>query len=143
MSLQVRDLTRSAILEDIQIDDGVSTSIGTKGDGIQSLAALALTLEWTRSRSRPEGKLIVAVEEPESHLHPGAVHEVRAVLQGIAETQQVIVTTHSQALVNRANIRQNVVVSNRGAQRGEIVKTCGLGCFRRPPFRCARHRLKA
>ncbi|MDV6309773.1 DUF6325 family protein, partial [Gordonia amicalis] len=26
---------------------------------------------------------------------------------------------------------------------GEIVKTCGSGCFRRPPFRCARHRLKA
>lgn len=122
VSLQVRDLTRSAILEDIQIDDGVSTSIGTKGDGIQSLAALALTLEWTRSRSRPEGKLIVAVEEPESHLHPGAVHEVRAVLQGIAETQQVIVTTHSQALVNRANIRQNVVVSNRGAQRAETIE---------------------
>ena len=93
----------------------MSTSITTKGDGIQSLAALALTLEWTRSKSRPEGKLIVAVEEPESHLHPGAVHELRTVLQGIAETQQVIVTTHSQALVNRTTIEQNVIVSNRGA----------------------------
>ncbi len=25
----------------------------------------------------------------------------------------------------------------------EIVNTCGSGCFRRPPFRCSRHRLKA
>ncbi len=121
VSLQVRDLTRATILEDIQIDDGVSTSIATKGDGIQSLAALALTLEWTRSRSRPDKKLIVAVEEPESHLHPGAVHELRTVLKGIAETQQVIVTTHSQALVNRSDIKQNVIVSNRGAKRADVI----------------------
>ncbi|WP_438287088.1 ATP-dependent nuclease [Mycolicibacterium fortuitum] len=121
VTIQVRDLTRASILEDIQIDDGASTSIGTKGDGIQSLAALALTLEWTRSKSRPEGELIVAVEEPESHLHPGAVHELRTVLRGIAETQQVIVTTHSQALVNRSDIKQNVVVSNRGAKRADTI----------------------
>lgn len=130
VSLQVRDLARSAILDDIQIDDGVSTSISMKGDGIQSLAALALTLEWTRSKSRSDGKLIVAVEEPESHLHPGAVHELRTVLQGIAETEQVIVTTHSQSLVNRAAINQNVIVSNRGARPavslGDLRETLGV-----------------
>lgn len=116
VELQVRPLSRAAGLEQINIDDGVSTPIATKGDGIQSLVALALTMEWTQSTSHPDRQLIVAVEEPESHLHPGAVHELRAVLHGIAESQQVIVTTHSQALVNRSVLSSNVIVSDRTAK---------------------------
>lgn len=73
-------------------------------------------MEWTQSTNHPDKQLIIAVEEPESHLHPGAVHELRQVLQSIAESQQVIVTTHSQALVNRRNLRQNVIVSERSAK---------------------------
>lgn len=116
VSLRVNNIAQETRLNDILIDDGVKTPISAKGDGIQSLVALALTLEWTRAKGHPDRKLIVAVEEPESHLHPGAVHELRSVLQGIAETQQVIVTTHSQALVNRSAIFQNVIVSDRSAR---------------------------
>lgn len=116
IDLQVRGLERSGSLDDILIDDGVSTSITMKGDGIQSLAALALTLEWTNSTSHPGKHLIVAVEEPESHLHPGAIHELRDVLRGIAASQQVIVTTHSQTLINRAQLGRNVIVSDRTAK---------------------------
>ncbi|WP_182050742.1 ATP-dependent nuclease [Changpingibacter yushuensis] len=113
--LETRPLARATGLDDIFIDDGVPTPISAKGDGIQSLVALALTLEWTQSTSNPDKQLIIAVEEPESHLHPGAVHELRQVLQGIAESQQVIVTTHSQALINRRNLRQNVIVREHSA----------------------------
>ena len=115
VQLEARSFSRGSGLEDILIDDGVLTPIAAKGDGIQSLVALALTMEWTQSTNHPDKQLIIAVEEPESHLHPGAVHELRHVLQGIAETQQVIVTTHSQALVNRHSLRQNVIVSARSA----------------------------
>lgn len=116
VQLEVRAFSRVSSLEDIFINDGVLTPIAAKGDGIQSLVALALTMEWTQSTNHPDKQLIIAVEEPESHLHPGAVHELRQVLQSIAESQQVIVTTHSQALVNRRNLRQNVIVSERSAQ---------------------------
>lgn len=116
LELQVRGLERSGGLEDILINDGVNTSISTKGDGIQSLAALALTLEWTNSTNLPDKQLIVAVEEPESHLHPGAIHEFREVLRGIATSQQVIVTTHNQALINRAELARNVIVRDRTAK---------------------------
>jgi len=115
VELEVRSLSRTSGLEEIYIDDGVRTAIGTKGDGVQSLVALALTLELTRASTGADKALIVAVEEPESHLHPGAVRELRSVLQDLAEQQQVIVTTHSQALVNRVSLRQNVVVDNRTA----------------------------
>lgn len=115
VQLKARSFSRASGLEDIFIDDGVLTPISAKGDGIQSLVALALTMEWTQSTNHPDKQLIIAVEEPESHLHPGAVHELREVLQSIAESQQVIVTTHSQALVNRRNLQQNVIVSERSA----------------------------
>lgn len=116
VQLEARSISRASGLEDIYIDDGVLTPIAAKGDGIQSLVALALTMEWTQSTNHPDKQLIIAVEEPESHLHPGAVHELRQVLQSIAESQQVIVTTHSQALVNRRSLRQNVIVSERRAE---------------------------
>lgn len=116
VQLQTRAVSRVGGLDDILIDDGVLTPISAKGDGIQSLVALAMTLEWTQSNSSPEKKLIVAVEEPESHLHPGAVHELRQVLRGIAEEQQVIVTTHSQSLVNRRRLERNVIVGDRSAR---------------------------
>lgn len=115
VQLEARSSSRASGIEDILIDDGVLTPIAAKGDGIQSLVALALTMEWTQSTNHPDKQLIIAVEEPESHLHPGAVHELRRVLQGIAESQQVIVTTHSQALVNRRNLQQNVIVRERSA----------------------------
>lgn len=123
IQLAVRDLERSGRLEDILVNDGVSTSIYTKGDGVQSLAALALTLEWTQSTSKPDKRLIVAVEEPESHLHPGAIHELRDVLRGIAQNQQVIVTTHSQSLINRSQLAQNVIVSDRTAKPAPDLQT--------------------
>ncbi|WP_258068384.1 AAA family ATPase [Rathayibacter sp. AY1E2] len=116
VTVQTSSLSRSRGVDEILIDDGVSTSLATKGDGIQSLVALGLTLEWTRSTAHPDKQLVIAVEEPESHLHPGAVHELRKVLQGIAETQQVIVTTHSQSLVNRRSLSQNVIVGDRAAK---------------------------
>lgn len=115
VQLEVRALSRTSGLEDILIHDGVLTPITAKGDGIQSLVALALTMEWTKSTNHPDKQLIIAVEEPESHLHPGAVHELRHVLQGIAKSQQVIVTTHSQALINHRDLSQNVIVRDRSA----------------------------
>src|SRR5699024_1186073 len=116
VQLQSRHYTRSLGLEDILIDDGVPTSISAKGDGIQSLAALALTLEWTQSKNHPDRHLILAVEEPESHLHPAGVHELRSILQGIARKQQVIVTSHNPALTNRREIQHNVIVRERSAK---------------------------
>lgn len=115
VTLEARSLSRTSGLEGIYLDDGVRTALNVKGDGVQSLVALALTLEWTRSSTAAEKALIVAVEEPESHLHPGAVRELKTVLQDLAVQQQVIATTHSQTLINRGALGQNVVVGNRTA----------------------------
>ncbi|MGP5654262.1 ATP-dependent nuclease [Candidatus Corynebacterium faecigallinarum] len=122
VGIETNPLSSSWKVRDIRINDGSLTSLSAKGDGIQSLVALALTLEWTRSKNRPDRNLIIAVEEPESHLHPGAIHELRSVLHGIAEQHQVVITTHSQSLINRSSLSSNVIVEDRSARPSKSLK---------------------
>lgn len=91
---------------DVIIDDGTPTSISFKGDGIKSLAALALLQE----RKSTKAASIIAIEEPESHLHSGAIHSLVEVITKISERNQVILTTHNPLFVQRNNISLNVIV---------------------------------
>ncbi|MCP8710606.1 AAA family ATPase [Streptomyces sp. AC04842] len=91
----------------VLIDDGAETDLRHKGDGVQSLAALAMA---RKAADRGRRSLILAIEEPEAHLHPSAVHRVRQVINEIASKQQVIYTTHSPLLVDRFKLTNNVIV---------------------------------
>ncbi|MBI5938091.1 MAG: AAA family ATPase [Betaproteobacteria bacterium] len=95
----------------VLVDDGNETELGRKGDGVKSLTAIAL-LRHTSQKSLGNRSLIFAIEEPESHLHPRAIHGLRNVLQEIAATNQVIVTTHSPVLVDRQETRRNIIVKD-------------------------------
>jgi predicted ATPase len=98
----------------IIIDDGTPTDLAQKGDGVQSLAALALM----RHASVVGGKgksFVIAIEEPESHLHPKAMHVLRKVINELAEKYQVVITTHSPLFVDRMNVESNVIVNQHKA----------------------------
>lgn len=95
----------------VVIDDGTPTLLEYKGDGVKSLAALGLL----KSQSAPTGASILAIEEPESHLHPAAIHQVNQIIRSISQTSQVIVTTHNPLFVDRENIKANVIVTDGGA----------------------------
>ena len=102
-------LTRSA---EVIVDDGTATDLRYKGDGVQSLAALALMRHAAETNS--SGKhLIIAVEEPESHLHPKAMHSLKSVLRELADKHQVVITTHSPLFVNRNSIPQETSLSTK------------------------------
>lgn len=99
----------------VYVDDGTRTEIDFKGDGIKSLTAIALM----RQGAVPRGKRanwVLAVEEPESHLHPRAIHQLSGVLREISHDVQVIITTHSPLLTNRTNIEQNIIVKSSRAK---------------------------
>jgi energy-coupling factor transporter ATP-binding protein EcfA2 len=96
----------------ILVNDGVETELRFKGDGVQSLAAMALL---RKSATFGRHALFLALEEPEAHLHPRAIHQVRQVLKEIAEKQQVAVTTHSPVLVDRFNLTGNIIVRSNKA----------------------------
>jgi AAA ATPase domain len=120
VSLQVEDALRNRVAVRLNVDDGDWTDVALKGDGVQSLAALALLRHYA-AVSRGRQDLILAVEEPEAHLHPQAVHGLRTVLREIAKTQQVILTTHSPVLVNRLDVASNVLVLKNRAQPARSV----------------------
>lgn len=93
------------------IDDGTPTLLEYKGDGVKSLAALGLL----KSRRTQSGASILAIEEPESHLHPAAIHQVNEIIQEISKTSQVILTTHNPLFVDRENVKANIIVTDGGA----------------------------
>jgi hypothetical protein len=100
---------------DIVVDDGNPTPLAAKGDGVQSIAALSLRRAATQSRAA-EKNLILLIEEPEAHLHPGAARKLRGVLQDVARTAQVVMTTHNAVFVDRARPSNNVIVEGNRAR---------------------------
>jgi len=114
VKLEISDSSRRYSLRrdvSVVIDDGTPTLLEYKGDGVKSLAALGLL----KSQSAPTGASILAIEEPESHLHPAAIHQVNEIIQSISRAAQVIVTTHNPLFVDRENIKANVIVSDGAA----------------------------
>lgn len=90
------------------IDDGVETDLNYKGEGIKSLVALAILKDLKGFK----GASIVAIEEPESHLHSEAIHSLVEVIHEISITSQVIITTHNPLFVQRNNMKSNVIVDS-------------------------------
>ena len=80
-----------------------------KGDGVQSLVALAL-MRHASEQNAPNISNVVAIEEPESHLHPKAVHELKAVIETLAAKNQVVLTSHSPLFVNPNTLENTIIV---------------------------------
>jgi putative ATP-dependent endonuclease of the OLD family len=93
------------------IDDGIPTHIELKGDGVKSLAVLGLL----KSHNLRGGASILAIEEPESHLHPGAIHQVNEIIESLSENYQVLLSTHNPLFVNRISPKSNIIVDSGNA----------------------------
>lgn len=115
VKLEISDSNRRFSLRrdvNVIVDDGTPTNLEHKGDGVKSLAALGIL----KSQNARGGASILAIEEPESHLHPAAIHQVNDIVQSIAKTSQVIVTTHNPLFVDRVNVRANIIVTEGAAK---------------------------
>lgn len=105
----------------IVINDGTPTELQYKGDGVQSLAALGIMRHGSETGTQNKN-LILAIEEPESHLHPRAIHQLRDVLGDISKACQVFVTTHCPLFVDRTNIKANIIVNKKKAQPARSIR---------------------
>jgi len=103
----------------IEIDDGSRTLLEHKGDGVKSLAALGLL----KDKSVTGGASIVAIEEPESHLHPGAMHSLREVIETLASKSQVVLTTHCPLFVDRVSVGRNIIIDRSTAKPAKDIAT--------------------
>lgn len=97
---------------DVIVDDGTATSISNKGDGIKNLITLAIL----KNRKNLGGVSVIAIEEPESHLHSGAIHSLVDVIHRMSENSQVIITTHNPLFVQQNRISSNIIVDSGTAR---------------------------
>jgi putative ATP-dependent endonuclease of OLD family len=123
VSVQISDAARYRALRrssEIIINDGTATALDRKGDGVQSLAALSLMKHASHSGSSNR-HLVLAIEEPESHLHPHAIHQLKDVLDELSTQHQVILTTHCPLFVDRTNLKSNILVNKRKASPAKSI----------------------
>lgn len=103
----------------VEIDDGSRTLLEYKGDGVKSLVALSLL----KDKKKFAGASIIAIEEPESHLHPGAMHSLREVVESLATNNQVVITTHCPLFVDRSCVNRNIVIDSSSAKPARDIAT--------------------
>lgn len=121
--IEITDDVRRFVMRrgvDVIIDDGTPTSLEHKGDGVKSLAALGLLKS---KQSRPTiGASILAIEEPESHLQPGAIHQINEIIRGLSDRHQIILTTHNPLFADRESVTANIIVSEGSAKPAKNIK---------------------
>ncbi|MDN7458180.1 ATP-dependent nuclease [Burkholderia cenocepacia] len=101
----------------VEIDDGSPTLLEYKGDGVKSLAALGLL----KDKKKPNGASVIAIEEPESHLHPGAMHGLRDVIEKLSKNNQVVITTHCPLFVDRSSVGSNILIDSNSAKSAKDI----------------------
>lgn len=120
IDIETVDIASSDAVADLVINDGTSTSIESKGDGIKSLVSMALLHQLASERAGQQN-IILAVDEPEAHLHPASVHELQTLFTQMSGSQQVILATHNPIFVNREEVQSNILVRENDAKPAQSV----------------------
>ena len=106
---------------EVYINDGANTLLELKGDGIKSLLAISI-IEYITKQRATQKNMVLVIEEPESHLHPNAIHKLNSVLREISNNSQVIISTHSPLLIDRSDISRNILVDKSKARTAMNIK---------------------
>ncbi len=117
MSFSVLPPNQREFIQSLQImlrnpGDIESLAIMSHGEGTQSVAVVALMMAYVSSIGFPNA--IIAVEEPENHLHPHATRALVSMLHN--KEQQVILTTHSSDVADIVQPMEIVLLKRRGAK---------------------------
>lgn len=109
----------------ITLADAASTELKGKGTGLRG-AVLISMLQYLAEQSRRS--LVLAVEEPEAFLHPGAQEGIAKQLEKLAERSEVtlLVTTHSPHIVSRrADARVTELRKSKDGNTRLAASACG------------------
>ena len=97
---------------------GVRDELGQTNVSDGVLHALALLIVLERAR-QPYRRGLVAIEEPENAIHPWSLRFMMERAQGAA--QQVLVTTHSETVVNAVSDPASLLIVENDDRKGTIV----------------------
>lgn len=89
------------------INDKAGFNNDAKGSGLQKLGFILLHQKIIEKLYRKQ--VVFCIDEPDAFLHRGLQLKLKAILYGIAEKHQVIVTTHSPEFIDYSSLR-NVIL---------------------------------
>ena len=102
----VSDLSTILKKVDVDVDDGIKTSIQDKGTGTQRVIILALLrLIGDETINKRDKDCLFILDEPEIHLHPEAQKALARSLVKISLNHKVIIATHSHLLIHKGPSR--------------------------------------
>ncbi|MBI2612812.1 ATP-dependent endonuclease [Candidatus Kaiserbacteria bacterium] len=106
----------------ILVDDGVSTAVENKGHGLQRSVIFVIFRAYADLLKKEQGEkakaLIFGIEEPELYLHPQMQRSMFSILKEVAQTDQVVFTTHSSFFVDMANYQSIGIVVKKDIETG-------------------------
>lgn len=108
----------------LRSNQGAKLPLQRHGEGTQSLAVLMLFQAFAATNLAeaytPESTPLLALEEPEAHLHPSAIRSLGSFLENMAG--QVIITSHSGDLVSRVPIMslRRIYKQNGATEVGQV-----------------------
>jgi len=83
--------------------------ISGRSEGARHFLSLILSLSIENSEGKRENQLIL-IDEPEAHLHPSGIRNLRDELLKIGEKNFLFIATHSPFLIDRKNKERNIIL---------------------------------
>lgn len=107
----------------VRAPGSAAVPIGLQGSGTRSLAALMVFRTYVvleQQRAQDPQLVVTALEEVEAHLHPQAERTVASLLRELPG--QVLLSTHSPYVIDRANLSEIRIVRRQqaGVQIGSV-----------------------
>jgi putative ATP-dependent endonuclease of the OLD family len=110
----------------IRISDGTETPVSLQGHGAQRALIYALVRYIARFRATKEGHVrpvVLLFEEPELYVHPQLLRALKQSIKILSAKPgwQVVVTTHSPAMIDVADAPESLVIMQRDPGTKEVV----------------------
>jgi predicted ATP-dependent endonuclease of OLD family len=80
-----------------------------RSEGFKQFMSLILSLSVEAKMSKRNNDLIL-IDEPETHLHPSGIRDLKRELLAIGENNYLFISTHSPFLIDRTNKDRNIII---------------------------------
>lgn len=133
----VKSIWKHNIIIDIKIDKYVTCTVFIRDDGkgnehnfhemtvrsegFKQFMSLILSLSVETKLSKRRNNLIL-IDEPEAHLHPSGIRDLRKELLAIGESNYLFVSTHSPFLVDRKDKERNIIIKKNTSAETEKIE---------------------
>ncbi len=101
------------------VDDGKKNEhnfykMNVRSEGFKQFMSLILSLSIETEKFRKKDKLII-IDEPEAHLHPSGIRDLKEQLLSIGKDNYVFISTHSPFLVDQKTKERNIIIRKNNA----------------------------